>query len=195
MSCTPPPPPPHTSIIQKLVHPPNLLAHVAQVPPGAKRVLQMAARVQHLGPDLLLHVPAELLYHVFCFPPHALAADLVVEHLVHFRRVCFVHVCVQERWPDGRFQFFAAAEDVVVGLPVVVVARVVLHHPRGLELLVVDLRVAECGDGRADGVEGRVQAHGCGEVGLFVRFPVALQHGGALREESVVVRRAVVVVV
>ena len=50
---------PNQSVEQKLVHPPHLRAHGRRLPPGAKGPpLQMAARVQRLGPDLLLHVPA-----------------------------------------------------------------------------------------------------------------------------------------
>ena len=43
-------------------------------------------------------------------------------------------------------------------------------------------------------MEGGVQAHGCGEVGLFVGFSASFD-GGGLGEELVVVGWAVVVVV
>lgn len=76
----------------------------------------------------------------------------------------------------------------------VVVFGVVLDHSGSLELIVVDLRVAQCHGVCEDGVERRVQAHGCGEIGLFVCFPASFD-GWTLGEELVVVGRSVVVVV
>lgn len=83
---------------QKLIHLPNLTTDIVRpVPPGAERPLQVTARVQRLGPDLLLHVPAaEPGQHVLARAPHALAPDPVVEDVVHPRRVGFVDVCVEE---------------------------------------------------------------------------------------------------
>ena len=96
----------------------------------------MTPRVQRLGPNLLLHVPSEALHHLLRLPPHPLAADLVVEHVVHGRRVQFVRVGVQERRSD--FRNLLVPEDVLA----VVVGRVVLDHAGGFELLVVELGVA-----------------------------------------------------
>ena len=76
----------------------------------------------------------------------------------------------------------------------VVVFGVVLDHSGSLELFVVDLRIAQCYGVCKDGVERRVQAHGCREICLFVCFP-ASSDGWTLGEELVVVGGSVVVVV
>lgn len=76
----------------------------------------------------------------------------------------------------------------------VVVFGAVLDLSGFLELAVMDLRVAQNFDGCGDGVERRVQAHGCGEICLFVGFPASLA-GRALGEELVVVGGSVVIVV
>ena len=76
----------------------------------------------------------------------------------------------------------------------VVVFGVVLDHSGSLELIVVDLSVAQCYGVCEDGVERRVQAHGCGEICLFVYF-LASFDGWTLGEELVVMRGSVVVIV
>ena len=124
------------SIVQKLVHPADVPAHMRLVLPRPKGMLQMTARVQRLGPDLLFHVPAEAADHLLGFAPHALAPDLVVEEVRHLRRVRFVGVGVQEGRPDRLDRL------VVADVSAVVVFGVVLDHAGGSELLVVHLRVA-----------------------------------------------------
>ena len=79
---------------------------------------------------------------------------------------------------------------------VVVVFGIVLDRCGALELLIVELRVAQRFDLGAHGVEGGVQAHGGREVGLLVRFSVSSSFAGwDLGEELVVVGGSVVVVV
>lgn len=99
-------------------------------------MLQVTPGVQRLGPNLLLHVPAEALHHRLCLPPHPLVLGLNVENVVHGRRVQFVRVGVQE----GRSDFLdrLVAEDVFA----VVVFRVVLDYAGGIELVAVRLVVA-----------------------------------------------------
>ena len=76
----------------------------------------------------------------------------------------------------------------------VVVFGVMLDHSGSLELVVVDLGVAQWDGVCEDGVERRVQAHGCGEICLFVCFPASFD-GWILGEELVVVGGSVVIVV
>ncbi len=101
-------------------------------------MLQMATRVQRLGPNLLLHVPAEPGHHVLRRAPHPLTPDNQVENVGHRRRVHFVRVGVQERGPD-RFDVLVV---VVEHAFAVVVGRVVLDDSGALELAVVGLGVA-----------------------------------------------------
>ncbi len=99
-------------------------------------MLQVTARVQRLGPHLLLHVPPEQRHHVRGGAPHPLAPDLVVEDVGHGPRVQFVDVGVDE----GGSDLFDGL--VAEGVSVVVVGGVVLDQSRGLELGVVLLGVA-----------------------------------------------------
>ena len=112
-----------------------MLAYVGPVPPRAKGVLEVAARVQRLGPDLLLDVAAEAGDGRLGGAPHALAAELVVEDVVERRGVQLVDVGVQE----------GGSSLVVPPLSwgaVVVVGRVVLDCAGGLESVVVHAGVA-----------------------------------------------------
>ena len=99
-------------------------------------MLQVTARVQRLGPHLLLHVTPEPRHHVRGGAPHPLAPDLVVEDVVHGPRVHFVDVGVDE----GGSDLFDGS--VAEGVSVVVIGGVVLDQSRGLELGVVLLGVA-----------------------------------------------------
>ena len=148
----------------------------------------MAARVERLGPDMLLQIPSEPRHHLLRITPHALAPEFVVENVVQGRGIQLIRVGVQERGSDFLDTF------IVQHVLAIVVFGVVLDHSGSLELIVVDLRVAQCYGVCGDGVEGRVQAHGCGEVCLFVCFPVSFD-GRTLGEEFVVVGGSVVVVV
>lgn len=109
---------------------------MAFVLPRTESMLQMTSRVQRLGPNLLLQVPAEALHHLLRLPPHPLAPDFRIPDAVHCRRVQFVRIGVQER--RSHFFDFLVAEDVFA----VVIFRVVLDQSGCLELVVVDLRVA-----------------------------------------------------
>lgn len=86
----------YPSIIQKLICPADLLAHTRLILPRAERVLQMAARVERLGPDVLLHIPSESRHHLLRVAPHPLTPEFVVENVVHGRRVQLIRVGVQE---------------------------------------------------------------------------------------------------
>ena len=111
------------SIIQKLIHPPDPLTDLGGVRPGGKRLPQMTARVERLGPDLLLDVAAEAGEGGGGGSPHALAADAVVEGVGDGGGVEAVDVGVEEGGGGG-------------------VAGVVVDVPRGDEAVVVRLGVA-----------------------------------------------------
>ena len=141
----------HQSIEQKLVHPPNLRAHGRRVPPGAEGpLLQVTARVQRLGPHLLLHVPAseEPVGRLLLGAPHPLAGYDVVERVGELGGVRFENVGVQEGGGgDGcRLVFFffwaSGAGGLGVGAVGVVFVGVVLDHSGCDECFVVGLGVA-----------------------------------------------------
>ena len=110
----------------------------------------MTARVQGLGPHLLLHVPAseEAVGRFFLGAPHPLAGYDVVERVRELRGVRFEGVGVEEGRGGGssrlalRLLLFFWVLDVVGGAVGVVVVGVVLDRSGGDECLVVGLGVA-----------------------------------------------------
>ena len=106
----------------------------------------MTARVERLGPDLLLHVPPaeEAVGGFLLGAPHALADDDVVEGIGEGGGVGFEDVGVEEgggcRLVFGFFFFWVLLGVGAFGGGVVV--GIVLDHSGGDEGLVVGLGVA-----------------------------------------------------